>query len=226
MSEGLRRLGIPTTFLTDVWCEPVLRRAGFEPRLIQEAIDSLPAGTTHLVAIERLGRTRGGRYFNMRGVDVTATTGDVDRWFSQDRDGGRRTIGIGDGGNEIGMGNVEERVRQHIPNGPTIASCVTTDWNIAAGTSNWGAWGLLAMLSLMTGRPLLPTREEAAKQLESLVAAGAVDGVTGIRAATVDKLEPEVYFHLLDALWKRHDGSKNGSGADSSPPPCDHGDRR
>lgn len=210
LSDGLRRLGIKTSFLTDVWCEPVLRKARLEPLLVHESLMALPPDTTHLVSVERLGRAGDGRYYNMRGQDVTATTGNLDRWFLEDLPEKVRTVGIGDGGNEIGMGNVADRVREHIPNGSTIASCVHTDNLIVAGTSNWGAWGLLAALSRLSGQPLLPTREEASHHLEMLVAAGAVDGVTGKATATVDGLEQSVYLQVLEELQSLVDAPLDG----------------
>jgi hypothetical protein len=58
------------------------------------------------------------------------------------RKGAITTIGIGDGGNEIGMGNVKEKVIQHIRNGEDIACNVAVNHLITAGVSNWGGWAL------------------------------------------------------------------------------------
>ena len=58
-------------------------------------------------------------------------------------------MGIGDGGNEVGMGKVRQQVMQHIPNGEKIASSVCTDQLIAAGVSNWGAYALAAALYVL-----------------------------------------------------------------------------
>lgn len=41
--------------------------------------------------------------------------------------------GIGDGGNELGMGKVKEAVRRHIKNGDVIACDVEADFTIVAG---------------------------------------------------------------------------------------------
>lgn len=43
------------------------------------------------------------------------------------------TIGIGDGGNELGMGKVLENVKTFIPNGKTIGCSVAANVLIAAG---------------------------------------------------------------------------------------------
>src|SRR5258705_140784 len=63
---------------------------------------------THLVAIERPGRARDGTYRNMRGADVSAWNARIDELFV--RPGRVTTVGVGDGGNEIGMGNVRARL--------------------------------------------------------------------------------------------------------------------
>ena len=64
------------------------------------------------------------------------------------------TIGIGDGGNEIGMGKVQQKVIEHIENGRNIASTVATDHLITAGVSNWGGSALVAALRVLNQCPV------------------------------------------------------------------------
>lgn len=42
-------------------------------------------------------------------------------------------LGIGDGGNELGMGKLKEKVKALIPNGSLIACDVPADYAITAG---------------------------------------------------------------------------------------------
>src|SRR5438477_11762836 len=64
-------------------------------------------------------------------------------------------IGIGDGGNEIGMGKVAwDVIRRNVPNGGLIACRVPTDYLIVAGVSNWGAYALAAGIALLRGKRL------------------------------------------------------------------------
>ena len=58
----------------------------------------------------------------------------------------RCRVGIGDGGNELGMGNVLHAVREHIPRGEVIGASVGCDHLLAAGVSNWGGYALAAAL--------------------------------------------------------------------------------
>ena len=65
------------------------------------------------ISIERAGLTRDSKlYLNMRGVDISENTAKLDYLF-QAVD---RTVAIGDGGNEIGMGSVYD----HIPEVSTL----------------------------------------------------------------------------------------------------------
>jgi hypothetical protein len=121
-----------------------------------------------------------------------------------------RTIGIGDGGNEIGMGAVPWQViHTNIPNGlgARIACRVATDWTIACGVSNWGAYALGAAVAHLIGQPdlLLDWSDQRERDvLTAMVNAGAVDGVTGKPSLSVDGLaleqHLEIWRQIRDAL--------------------------
>ena len=104
------------------------------------------------------------------------------------------TIGIGDGGNEIGMGKIpHETIVANIPNGDLIHCRVPTDHLIVAGVSNWGAYALAAGVYVLNkvrnrGRSLR-ARTASGTFSKSMVRDGLlVDGVTGQQTATVDGL--------------------------------------
>jgi len=95
------------------------------------------------------------------------------------------SVGIGDGGNEIGMGNLAAAIPMVMP----LAGkpCTTkTSRLVISSVSNWGAWGVIAAMSRQLGRYLLPTRHDAREMLRRTVELGAVDGTTGRRTETVD----------------------------------------
>jgi hypothetical protein len=133
----------------------------------------------------------------MRGAQVLKVE-ESDGGFSREGPATYATIGIGDGGNEIGMGKIpHEIVAKNIPNGDLIHCRVPTDHLIVAGVSNWGAYALAAGVHLLRGvkppRELFdPDRER--EILEAMVREGPlVDGVTGKQTATVDGLTWEEY---------------------------------
>jgi D-glutamate cyclase len=155
---------------------------------------------THLIAIERSGPSRAtGRNLTMRGRDITDLTAPTHLLFEGPRE--YVTIGIGDGGNEIGMGKVPfDALRKNIPDGEQVACRVATDHLIVAGISNWGAYALAAGVMAFK-KPVhpglfdLPTER---RMLEHIVANGPlVDGVRGARSASVDGLDWDEYAKPL-----------------------------
>lgn len=160
---------------------------------------------THLISIECIGPSwQDARCRSMRAVDITDHTPPAHHLFD-DNLGSRPhlpTIGIGDGGNEIGMGRLPWSViKRNIANGEQIACRVPTDHLIVAGVSNWGAYALAAGIYVLRGvKPPAdlfdPDRER--EILEVMVREGPlVDGVTGKQTATVDGLSWDEYAKPL-----------------------------
>jgi hypothetical protein len=157
---------------------------------------------THLVSIERPGRGRAGDYLNARGVSVRPWNRPIDELFLAARRGRRRTltVGVGDGGNEIGMGRVRARLVRQGPLMARIASVVAVDHLVVAGVSNWGAYGIVAELGRLTGQALLHTPDDERRLIAACVAAGAVDGITRRPEATVDGLAADTHAALVALL--------------------------
>lgn len=167
-------------------------------------VDVSPEGWSHLIAIERSGPGADGRHYTMRGRDITEYHNSEFTRCLRTRPG-PCTIGIGDGGNEIGMGKIpHEIIARNIPNGDLIHCRVPTDHLIVAGVSNWGAYALAAGIYVLKGiKPpqdlFDPDRER--EILEVMVKEGPlVDGVTGKQTATVDGLSWEEYAKPLIRL--------------------------
>jgi hypothetical protein len=221
LGRALRQLGADVAYVTDPVTIPVLAaalRAVGEPPAIRAfgegsraAADVLEAERpTHLVAIERPARSRSGDYLNMRGQSVAEWNRPIDELFvleRRPRGAGRRrpvTIGVGDGGNEVGMGNVRARLVRAGALMASIAATVRVDHLVVAGVSNWGAYGIVAHLGRMAGRPLLHTPAEERAIVTACVEAGAHDGVTRRREATVDALPLDAhaaFVALLGVSW-------------------------
>lgn len=174
-----------------------------EPPLIVEVRKSEWLLTTHQIAVEHVGRAADGRYYSMRGRDITEHTYPHDDDFLMDKAVSPDiTIGIGDGGNEIGMGKIpHETVVKNIPNGDLIHCRVPTDHLIVAGVSNWGAYALAAGIYVLRGvkpPPGLFDPDREREILEVMVREGPlVDGVTGQQTATVDGLTWDEYTKPL-----------------------------
>jgi hypothetical protein len=151
------------------------------------------AGVDWAIAIERCGRSAGGPPRNMRGEDISAHAAPLDELF---RAGPWRTMAIGDGGNEIGMGALPRAVVARAVDYGELIACVTpADHLVTAGVSHWGAYALLAGLAVIRPDwrdPLLGCLDPEIEQriLETTVRDGpAVDGVTLRQEPTVDRLD-------------------------------------
>jgi len=159
---------------------------------------------THVVAIERVGPGADGRCRTMRGHDVSERTAPLDRLFTS---GERVRIGIGDGGNELGMGKVRDLVIRHVPRGGEIACSVGCDHLIVCGVSNWGAWALTAALGFLRDdwrAAMRTTEERELRILEATVREGrAVDGVLRRAALSVDGLAWPRHAEILAELGHR-----------------------
>ena len=106
---------------------------------------------THVIAIERCGPSRDGTPRDARGVDMTRHNAPLDRLFNG---GSWTTIGIGDLGNEIGMGSLpHDLVARHIEGGDAALVPRSCDYPLVGGVSNWAGAALLGAISLLWHRP-------------------------------------------------------------------------
>jgi D-glutamate cyclase len=211
LAKGLTEVGIPCRLATDEPCRSACVAALAGAGAIGVQVDATPvaetiaawrgAGITHAISIERCGRSADGSPRNMRGVDIGAYTAPLDDLFAADP---WETIAVGDGGNEIGMGSLPRGlIAQHVDLGETIACVTPARYLIVAGVSNWGAYALLGALAVLRAdwrERLLACLDETLDQavLEATVNQGpAVDGVSRLRALTVDNLEMAIHHAKL-----------------------------
>lgn len=133
-----------------------------------------------VLSIERPGLTSDGSYRNMRGEDISARCARFDDHLDLAL---CPTIAIGDGGNEIGMGNIAE----HLSELDITTSATKCDELLIADVSNWAAYGLIAFLSLWSKQDLL-AQISPISILQYLSDKGSVDGVTRENTLTEDSL--------------------------------------
>lgn len=195
LAKALETLGFRPVVVTDSLCRGYFERGGIactylETNTSDEALLALldrlsPVG---MISVERCGRNLDGDYANMRGISIAEYTAPIDRLFELAE---LPSVGIGDGGNEIGMGNLSEIIRDKL----MLSPCrVTVEKLVIATVSNWGALGLCAYLGCLPSGAAL---EEAYLLAQEL---GHVDGVTkectlsedGFELATVRALHMEL----------------------------------
>jgi hypothetical protein len=163
------------------------------------------AGCDSVVAIERAGKAIDGSYRTMRGrrmdhliAPLGVAAGEVARLQGEGSPLLGRVVGVGDGGNEFGMGSVESAVVARIPSGREIACVEACDFLVAAGVSNWGGWALAAA----TEAALRTLGEEIADEAADAPWEWPVDGVSSAPGLSLSPGE------ALDALWRSEEARR------------------
>jgi D-glutamate cyclase len=159
--------------------------------------------------LERAGRNSKGIYHNARGQNYGEGRARVDYLFEEAERRNVATIGVGDGGNEIGMGRIAPVVEAHVPFGKQcacgcgggIAAITKTSALVTAACSNWGCYGIVASLAVLDGDERLlhtPAREEAL--LEAGARAGLIDSSSGTVGLAVDGIPLAAHLAIIELL--------------------------
>ncbi len=218
MARALLALGYHPVILTDSFCKGFFEPEGIDVEYLPmqaEDADCLAVAQKYrpvgMISIERCGRNIQDDYANMRGISIAENTAPVDRLFeltgpdAAESSCRMPSIGVGDGGNEIGMGNLKDIITKDL----ALVPCrVKTDLLVTASVSNWGAYGIAAALQLLTGKRVYseidgePVDQKTEKFIAMTVDVGSVDGVTHQRVAHVDGYEAGIETEILTALAK------------------------
>ena len=214
IGNALEALDRRVTYISDIHTTPVLRDLlGGEDRVVDFPIGDVESSRgwasdlldrlqpALLISIERCARTSGDAYLNMRSADITPHTARLDYLF----EAGIPSVGIGDGGNEIGMGNLDHIIPtvDSLPKDPAVTK---VDRLVIASVSNWGGYGLVAALSRLAGRNLLPSVEHETASVRRMVDLGVVDGITGEQKYYVDGFTTEQNGAVLEQLHRLVEG--------------------
>ena len=208
IGNALHTLGRKVGYVADLYTAPMLREwLGDQARVIEFPIADVATSKQQaeeilnqvkpelVVSIERCSRTSSDTYLNMRSIEITQNTARLDYLFET----GIPSVGIGDGGNEIGMGNLAAIIPtlDKLPKDPAVTR---VDQLVIASVSNWGGYGLVAALSCLVGCNLLPSIEDDRRLIKLMVDSGAVDGTTGESKFYVDNFTLEENAELLGRL--------------------------
>jgi hypothetical protein len=183
LGRALEQLDYEVTFIADKWSNLVFNRIDdvgeyvefpivsedesrdFANQLLSEKNPSI------VIATERCGANRDGKYVNGRGWDISEFSAKTD-FLMNDR---VKSVGIGDGGNEMGMGNFAPFITEiaHGMDEPCVTSCTKP---VLGRSSDWGCYAIIAALSKIVGRDLLPTGDEVTQFIIDIVDNGVVTG--------------------------------------------------
>lgn len=207
----LKKLGYIPVILTDKYCQNFFEKydikviymdikmeneskINFIERTIKEYN---PKG---MISIERCGLNTENKYANMRNISINEHTAEIDLFFLNYYKK-IPTIGIGDGGNEIGMGNLENIIKNNLE---LIPCKIKVDKLIISSVSNWGGYGLTAYLCLLTkNKEFFESVEETIKNyIKYIVSIGSVDGVTHENKEKVDGNDIDIELNIIRSLLK------------------------
>lgn len=203
LAKAFSKLGYTPIIITDSYCQDYFLEiqtlyiplTGLSTQEHETLLDTYKP-VCHL-SIERCGQNAKGEYLNSRGVDIKSFTAPLDELFAQ---GSKRalSIGIGDGGNEVGMGNFKEILQDKEY---FFDYCViTSHYPIIASVSNWGGYGFIAELEKTLQVSLLPRFSEVETYLRFILKKGCVDGIKRESTLSVDGKNWEIEPMILDAL--------------------------
>jgi hypothetical protein len=111
-------------------------------------------------AVEKAGRNIKGEYHTIKGMNISSFHAKIEPLIAKACSQGILTVGIGDCGNEVGMGNIRGAVEKFVPYA-TVCQCTCkggiaaesmVDILVAASISNWGAYGVEACIAVLTGK--------------------------------------------------------------------------
>lgn len=162
-----------------------------------------------VICVEKAGPNAKGVLHSMKGSDVGAGRSKVSYLVDEARARGIWTMGIGDGGNEIGFGALYDEVRDIFPTGRKcicpcgdgVVTVTKTDSLVVASVSNHGAYAVTACLAvLLNRRDLLQSAAIERRMVEACVMKGAVDGILVSQTPTADGVNEEGNVALLEVM--------------------------
>ncbi len=226
LGRALVRMGHRVSFYTDPPAAPPIEalaaRYGLDAPTVHLGLhdtaqqDAIAAELDVAVAVERHGGNPHGNLYGVTGTPRHPFRSNVDHLFRTMTASGKPTLGVGDGGNEIGFGKVYDRLCARMPEynlkektacGGGIFTVMPTDVLVVGTSSNIGCYGVVAALALMRGEPeLCHTPEEERAITAYGVELGLTDGGSGTVIAAVDGVPVEdnaAVVHLMRAVVRR-----------------------
>lgn len=154
-----------------------------------------------VISVERAGMTADGSYRNALGQDYSEGRARLDHLVTGAAARSIPTVGVGDGGNEIGFGAIREAVVAHVPHGEVLCAATPTDIVLPAGVSNWGCYAILAALAMLRrDGSLLHDPAAERRMIEASPMIGLIDGSSGKLEATVDGMPVDVHMGIVAML--------------------------
>lgn len=124
----------------------------------------------------------------------------ADHFFHAAQAAGILRIGLGDGGNEMGMGNLRATLAQITPVGAAIAALSESDVPVVGASSNWAAYAIGVCLEALTGATRVNRSIDLAGIIRRCAEEGAIDGYTSRPEAKVDGTPISLNLSLIEMM--------------------------
>jgi len=186
-----------------------------------------------VISVEVTGSNRLGIY-HAYGRDYSRYMFKASRLFEEAKRRNILTIGVGDRGNEIGFGapKLHEAARKahpfgekcRCPCGEGAADVTKVDVTVVAMVSNWGAYGVEAIISaLLNNRDAMHDGTLESRMLHASSMEGAVDGRNQTPDYLVDSLPEMIHVGLVEMMRAVLVAAKIESGASGGHEPFGKG---
>ena len=226
LAQALVRMGHRVSFYTDPPAAPAIEalaaRYGLDAPTVHLGLhdtaqqDAIAAELDVAVAVERHGGNPHGNLYGVTGTPRHPFRANVDHLFGTVAASGKPTLGVGDGGNEVGFGRIYDTLCARMPEynlkektacGGGIFTVMPTDVLVVGTSSNIGCYGVVAALALRRGEPeLCHTPDEERAIVAYGVELGLTDGGSGTVIAAVDGVPVDdnaAVVHLMRAVVRR-----------------------
>jgi hypothetical protein len=161
-----------------------------------------------VISSERLGPTEKGIIHGATGLAREETV-NLSPLITEAERRGVFSIGVGDNGNELGFGRIHAAAKEIQPYGKKCQcpcqsgniTIVKTDILLPAFISNWGCYGIEAMLAYLLRRPdLMQTPRMAEEVIRACIEAGGIEAVGCTKLFGVDGADGETSVSVVQML--------------------------
>jgi hypothetical protein len=226
LARALVRMGHRVSIYTDPPAAPpiesLIERTGIDVSTVHLGLhdagqqDIIAAELDVAVAVERHGGNPNGNLYGVTGLPRHPFRSNVDHLFKAMTQKGKPTLGVGDGGNEVGFGKVYDVLCARMPEfnlkdktecGGGIFTVIPADVLVVGTSSNLGCYGIVAALALKRGQAdLCHTADEERAVVAYGVELGLTDGGSGQQIAAIDGVpvaDNAAVVHLMEAVVRR-----------------------
>lgn len=159
-----------------------------------------------VISIEHPSKNQKNLYHNSLGIDCTDLEAKTDILFEKLVKMGVLNIAIGDLGNEIGMGTIEQQIKEYIPyadlKNPSdnIVAATKADNIITATVSDWGCNGLMAAIAYLKRDLDIFHDGDMQKEAMKIAARSGLNDMTGWLLPAIDGFGIDMNVYIVNLM--------------------------